>query len=85
MTHDDSTPRLGDALRHAGAGQPGGSHLGEDAIQPLQGPVEVDLDPTRRARHRLTSATQTKHDLVHFCLQKKEGKKERKKKERRQE
>ncbi len=54
--------RLGDnrglvaALRHGGAGQPRRSHLSEHLVEPLQRPVEVDLDPTRRTRHRLSSA-----------------------------
>ena len=29
------------------------SHLREDPVEPLEGPVQVHLDPARRRRHRL--------------------------------
>ena len=31
----------------------GGAHLGEDVVEPLEGAVQVDLDPARRRRHVL--------------------------------
>ena len=33
----------------------GGAHLEEDAVEPLERAVEVELDPARRRRDRLTT------------------------------
>lgn len=42
-------------LRHAGAVDAGRAHLCEHLVQPLQGPVEVQLNPAGGAGHGLTS------------------------------
>lgn len=39
--------------RHGAAGHAGRAHLGEHAVQPLQGPVEVQLHPARGGGHCL--------------------------------
>lgn len=44
------------SLGDAGAADAGGAHLGEDLVQPLQGTVEVQLDPAGSAGHRLPPA-----------------------------
>lgn len=41
------------SLGDAGAADAGGAHLGEDLVQPLQGTVEVQLDPAGSAGHSL--------------------------------
>ena len=46
-------------LRHAGAADAGGAHLSENLVQPLQGPVEVQLDPAGGAGHSLTPGGRT--------------------------
>ena len=35
----------------------GAAHLGEHLVQPLQGPVQVDLDPARSRSHVLEEKT----------------------------
>lgn len=42
-------------LRHAGAVDAGRTHLGENFVQPLQRPVQVQLYPAGGAGHGLTS------------------------------
>lgn len=49
-------------LGHAGAVDAGRTHLGEHFVQPLQRPVQVQLDPAGRAGHRLTSEAQERSD-----------------------
>lgn len=44
------------SLGDAGAADAGGAHLSQDLVQPLQGPVEVQLDPAGSAGHRLPPA-----------------------------
>lgn len=42
------------ALRDAGAADAGGAHLCEHLVEPLQGAVQVQLDPAGGAGHRLS-------------------------------
>lgn len=49
-------PPGGDSLGDAGAADAGGAHLGQDLVQPLQGAVEVQLDPAGSAGHSLPPA-----------------------------
>lgn len=41
-------------LGHAGAVDAGGTHLGQHFVQPLQRPVQVQLNPAGSAGHSLT-------------------------------
>lgn len=42
------------SLRDAGAAETRGAHLCEHLVQPLQGPVQVQLDPAGGAGHCLS-------------------------------
>lgn len=42
------------SLRDAGASDAGGAHLCEHLIKPLQGAIQVQLDPAGGAGHRLS-------------------------------
>lgn len=53
-------PPLPVSLRHTGTADTGGAHLGEDLVQPLQGPIQVQLDPTGGTGHCLSSAERGK-------------------------
>lgn len=48
--------RAGGSLGDAGAADVWGAHLCEHLVQPLQGAVEVQLDPAGGAGHRLSPA-----------------------------
>lgn len=48
-----------DELGDAGAADAGGAHLRQHLVEPLQGPVEVQLDPAGGAGHRLAPGTRT--------------------------
>ncbi len=52
-------------LGHTGTAYGGRAHLGQDLVQPLQGAVEVKLDPARGARHSLPS---TQQSMVTGCI-----------------
>lgn len=45
----------GPCLGHAGAAHRGGTHLGQHLVQPLEGAVEMQLDPAGGAGDRLPS------------------------------
>lgn len=53
-------PSLPASLGHTGTADAGGSHLGEDLVKPLQGPVQVQLDPAGGAGHCLSPAKRGK-------------------------
>ena len=44
------------SLRHTGAADAWGAHLGEDLVKPLQRPIQVQLDPAGGAGHGLSPA-----------------------------
>lgn len=50
-------------LRDAGAADAGGAHLCEHLVEPLQGAVEVQLDPAGGAGHRLSPGRAKKQML----------------------
>ncbi len=52
-------------LGHTGTAYGGRAHLGQDLVQPLQGAVEVKLDPAGGARHSLPS---TQQSMVTGCI-----------------
>lgn len=43
------------SLGHTGASDRRRTHLGQNLVQPLQRPIEVQLDPARSACNRLSS------------------------------
>ncbi len=47
------------SLRDAGAADAGGAHLCEHLVEPLQGAVQVQLDPAGGAGHRLSPGRDT--------------------------
>lgn len=47
------------SLRDAGAADAGGAHLCEHLVEPLQGAVQVQLDPAGGAGHRLSPCRDT--------------------------
>lgn len=49
-------------LGHTGTAYGGRAHLGQNLVQPLQGAVQVKLDPAWGARHCLPSTQQQKTD-----------------------
>lgn len=51
--------RGGGSLGHAGAADVWGAHLREHLVQPLQGAVQVQLDPAGGAGHRLPPGRDT--------------------------
>lgn len=51
----DGFPTAVQLLRHAGAVDAGRAHLREHFVQPLQRPVQVQLNPAGGAGHGLTS------------------------------
>lgn len=53
-------------LRDAGAADARGAHLCEHLVQPLQGAVQVQLDPAGGAGHRLSpGGEQHQHGVSH--------------------
>lgn len=53
-------PSLLVSLRHTGTANAGGAHLGEDLVKPLQGPIQVQLDPAGGTGHCLSPAERGK-------------------------
>lgn len=60
-------PPLPVSLRHTGTADTGGAHLGEDLVQPLQGPIQVQFDPTGGTGHCLSSAERGKRWEILKC------------------
>lgn len=54
-------PPGGVSLGDAGAADAGGAHLCQDLVQPLQGAIEVQLDPAGSAGHSLPPARGKEH------------------------
>lgn len=54
--------RGGGSLGHAGAADVWGAHLREHLVQPLQGAVQVQLDPAGGAGHCLPPGRDTTSD-----------------------
>jgi len=50
------------SLRDAGAADAGGAHLREHLVEPLQGAVQVQLDPAGGAGHRLSPRRHTRRN-----------------------